>query len=103
MKSDESNKIYYAYLMKLLEELKNKNIVISSFRSYVWIINKHIFRTIKNIKDIKYNEIQKIIYNPEDSYKFSKHMHFVQFTYCAKVGKVKVSALQHLWRIWYRA
>ena len=36
MKSDESNKIYYAYLMKLLEELKNKNIVISSFRSYVW-------------------------------------------------------------------
>ncbi len=46
--------------MKLLEELKNKNIVISSFRSYVWIINKHIFRTIKNIKDLNLMKFRKL-------------------------------------------
>lgn len=95
MKSDESNKIYYAYLMKLLEELKNKNIVISSFRSYVWIINKHIFRTIKNIKDIKYNEIQKIIYNLEDSYKYKSKIKIIDrikhfFNFCGNNDIIKI-------------
>ncbi len=95
IKSDESNKIYYAYLMKLLEELKNKNIVISSFRSYVWIINKHIFRTIENIRDIKYNEIQKIIYNLEDSYKLKSKIKIIDrikhfFNFCGKNDIVKI-------------
>ena len=95
IKSDESNKIYYAYLMKLLEELKNKNIVISSFRSYVWIINKHIFRTIKNIKDIKYNEIQKIIYNLEDSYKYKSKIKIIDrikhfFNFCGNNDIIKI-------------
>ena len=95
IKSDESNKIYYAYLMKLLEELKNKNIVISSFRSYVWIINKHIFRTIENIRDIKFNEIQKIIYNLEDSYKLKSTIKIIDrikhfFNFCGKNDIVKI-------------
>ena len=95
IKSDESNKIYYAYLMKLLEELKNKNIVISSFRSYVWIINKHIFRTIENIRDIKFNEIQKIIYNLEDSYKLKSKIKIIDrikhfFNFCGKNDIVKI-------------
>lgn len=95
IKSNESNKIYYAYLMKLLEELKNKNIVISSFRSYVWIINKHIFRTIENIRDIKFNEIQKIIYNLEDSYKLKSKIKIIDrikhfFNFCGKNDIVKI-------------
>lgn len=63
----ETHKIIYNYISYLLNRVFSKKIRISTFRNYIYTINKHLFNMIENINDIKDYEINAIIQRFENN------------------------------------
>ncbi|MDD4855407.1 MAG: hypothetical protein PHQ22_10135 [Sulfuricurvum sp.] len=61
----------YEYLLYLLVLLQKKRIRLSTLKSYVWLLNKHLFMMIADFYDIKEHEIHRLS-NRLDSKEYKK-------------------------------
>lgn len=59
--SSETKKLIYSYLIDLLHRLLTRKIRHRTFKNYVYTLNKHIFKMIENLEDIKPYEVHAII------------------------------------------
>lgn len=66
------NSMIFEYTELLLSLVQKKRIRLSTFKNYMWLLNKHLFMMVEDLSNIKYEEIQKIINRLDrDEYKKS--------------------------------
>jgi len=61
------HKIIYEYINYQLKKLYNNKITISTFKNYIYTLNKHIFRMIEDLNNIKSYEIALILQRFENN------------------------------------
>jgi integrase len=65
--SFKTKTIIYSYLIYLVQKLLIRKNSIGTFKNYVYTLNKHIFKMIEDLENIKQYEIQAIIQRIEDN------------------------------------
>jgi len=65
--SFKTKRVIYSYLIYLLQKLLIRRIRLGTFKNYVYTLNKHIFKMIEDLENIKQYEIQAIIQRIEDN------------------------------------
>lgn len=65
--SSKNDKLIYQYINYLLKKLLIKNIKIATFKNYVYTLNKHIFKMVRDINNIKGYEIREIVQRFENN------------------------------------
>ena len=65
--SSENDKLIYQYINYLLKKLLVKNIKITTFKNYIYTLNKHIFQMVQDINYIRDYEIREIMQRFENN------------------------------------
>ena len=65
--SFKTKKMIYSYLIYLVQKLLIRKNRLGTFKNYVYTLNKHIFKMIEDLENIKQYEIQAIIQRIEDN------------------------------------
>jgi len=65
--SFKTKRMIYSYLIYLVQKLLIRKNRLGTFKNYVYTLNKHIFKMIEDLENIKQYEIQAIIQRIEDN------------------------------------
>lgn len=65
--SFKTKRMIYSYLIDLVQKLLIRKNRLGTFKNYVYTLNKHIFKMIEDLENIKQYEIQSIIQRIEDN------------------------------------
>jgi len=85
-------KIFFEYIIYLLEYVRKKKLSASTIRGYIYTLNKHILKPIEDLNEIQEHELQYILNRlNSDTYKPNSRKHILRvinrfFKFCGEKG-----------------